>query len=285
MSLWEAALLGVVQGLTEFLPVSSTAHLLIVQQLLHPDRDVRDTPFTVIVQLGTLVAVLIYFWKDIYSLTRAVLTETLARRFAASAESRMAWLIVLGTIPVVIVGGLLKSWLKATFYNVPAMAWVAIAFAVLMAAAEVWAHRRRAPTIQESGIRWPHALWIGLWQSLALMPGASRSGTTITAGLFAGLARPAAARFSFLLSLPAVFAAGMKELYDETKKPDGLFNSGDDLLALAVGLIVSAVVGYLSIAVLLRFLKRYSMAVFIAYRLALGVGLLALLSQGYLTSK
>jgi len=285
MSLWEAALLGVVQGLTEFLPISSTAHLLVVQKLLHPDQDVKDNPFTVIVQLGTLVAVLIYFWKDIYTLTRAVVTETLAKRFAASPESRMAWLIVLGTVPVVIVGGLFHSWLKATFYNVPAMAWVAIVFALLMAAAEVWAHFRRKPKVEEVGIRWPHAVWIGLWQALALMPGASRSGTTISGGLFAGISRPAAARFSFLLSLPAVFAAGVKELYDAAKKPDGLFSSSDDLLALGVGLVVSAVVGYASIAVLLRFLKRYSMTVFIVYRLLLGVGLLVLLWQGVLSSK
>ena len=284
MSLWEAALLGVVQGLTEFLPISSTAHLLIVQKLLHPDQDAKDNPFTVVVQLGTLVAVLVYFWKDIYTLTRAVLNETLARRFAASPESRMAWLIVLGTIPVVVVGGLFHKWLKATFYNVPAMAWVAIAFALLMAAAELWA-RWRPPTVEESKLRWPHALWIGLWQALALMPGASRSGSTISAGLFAGLPRAAAARFSFLLSLPAIFAAGMKELYDETKKPHGLFQSSDDLLALAVGLAVSAVVGYLSIVVLLRFLKRYSMFAFIVYRLVLGVGLLLLLSQGLFSTK
>jgi undecaprenyl-diphosphatase len=122
-------------------------------------------------------------------------------------------------------------------------------------------------------------VWIGLWQALALMPGASRSGTTITAGLFAGLTRPAAARFSFLLSLPSILAAGVKELYDERTE---LLGSTDQAASLAVGLVVSAVVGYLSIAWLLHFLRRYSTAVFVGYRIVLGVVILVLISMGYL---
>jgi undecaprenyl-diphosphatase len=161
-----------------------------------------------------------------------------------------------------------------------------------MAAAEVWARARRNvanPGRRVEDIGWATALWVGCWQALALMPGASRSGTTITAGLFAGLARPAAARFSFLLSLPAVFAAGVKELYDEFKKlrhPDGgspsLFASADDALALLVGLVVSAVVGYLAIAGLLAFLRRYSLTVFVVYRLVFGALILLMLRAGYL---
>jgi undecaprenyl-diphosphatase len=281
MQLWEAALLGVVQGLTEFLPISSTAHLLVARRAL--GHDTPEDAFTTVIQLGTLVAVLGYFRTDILALIRAVLRDAAERRIATSPESRLAWLIVLGTVPVVLVGGVGKGWLKETFYNLPAMAWTAILFALLMAAAEVWAAaRRRAghPQAEVNLIGWKRALWIGSWQALALVPGASRSGTTITAGLFVGLSRPAAARFSFLLSLPSILAAGVKELYDDWAE---LFGSSDRAAPLAVGLVVSAIVGYLAIAWLMHFLKRYSMAVFVAYRLALGAAVLALLAAGVLT--
>lgn len=279
MQLWEAALLGVVQGLTEFLPISSTAHLLVARQALGHEHP--EDAFTTVIQLGTLVAVLWYFRADIRALTRGVVGDWKARRLASTPESRMAWLIVLGTVPAVVVGGLWKDWLKATFYNLTAMAWVAIVFALLMAAAEWWARARRnvaSPGKTENDVGWATALWVGLWQALALMPGASRSGTTITAGLFAGLSRPAAARFSFLLSLPSILAAGIKELYDERSK-----FLGADAAPLAVGLVVSAVVGYLAIAWLLHFLKRYSTAVFVAYRLVLGAAILALIAAGVLS--
>ncbi|MFO0849725.1 MAG: undecaprenyl-diphosphatase UppP [Gemmataceae bacterium] len=293
MSIWDAILLGVVQGLTEFLPISSTAHLLVArQQLGHPHP---EDAFTVVVQLGTLVAVFWYFRTDIAAILNAVWGDVKAGRFAGSPDSRLAWLIVLGTIPGGLAGLVLKKWLKATFYNVPAMAVVAIVFALLMAAAEWWAHRqqrRGAHRRDEKQITVLDALWVGVWQALALMPGGSRSGCTITGGLFAGLTRPAAARFSFLLSLPIMLAAGLKELYDEYKKlkhpvegePPSLFASGDEVTALVVGTVVAAVVGYLSIAWLLRFLQRYSTGVFVGYRLVLGAVLLALVATGVLTS-
>ncbi|HVK15998.1 MAG TPA: undecaprenyl-diphosphatase UppP [Fimbriiglobus sp.] len=279
MHLWEAALLGVVQGLTEFLPISSTAHLLAVRQALGHEHP--EDAFTTVIQLGTLVAVLWYFRADIFVLTRAVIGDWRARRLASSPESRMAWLIVLGTVPVVVVGGLYEKWLKGHFYNLTAMAWVAIVFALLMAAAEWWARARRniaSPGKSEAAIGWLTALWIGLWQALALMPGASRSGTTITAGLFAGLSRPAAARFSFLLSLPSIFAAGMKDLYGGRS-----LLLGEEATPLLVGLVVSAAVGYLSIAWLLHFLKRHSTGVFVVYRLVLGAAILALIALGKLS--
>ena len=280
MSLWEAALLGAVQGLTEFLPISSTAHLLAVRQALgHPNP---NDAFTTVVQLGTLAAVVWYFRADVAALTRATLRDLPARKLGSSPQSRLAWLIVLGTVPAVVVGGLYKAELKANFYNLTAMAWVAIVFALLMTAAELWAWRRRRagkPEVGEGEVGWAVALWVGVWQALALMPGASRSGTTITAGLFAGLSRPAAARFSFLLSLPSILAAGAKELYDEWGKL-----LGEQAAPLAVGLVVSAVVGYGAIAWLLHFLKRYSTAVFVVYRLALGAAILLAIRWGYLAA-
>lgn len=276
MPIWEAALLGVIQGITEFLPISSTAHLLVARTLLgHPTP---EDAFTTVIQLGTLVAVFAYFRTDVAKLARGFLADVRALRIGSNPDARLAWLIILGTIPVVLVGLTAKKWLKATFYNLPAIAVVSIVFALLLAAAEWWAARRThrgEPARGEDAVTWQDSLWVGLWQALALMPGGSRSGTTITAGLFAGLSRPAAARFSFLLSLPAVLAAGVKELYDERRE---LLGSADNAAALAVGLVVSAVVGYASIAWLLHFLKRYSTAVFIVYRIALGVAILAWLN-------
>jgi len=280
MTLWEAALLGVIQGLTEFLPISSTAHLLVARQLLgHPHP---EDAFTVVIQLGTLFAVFAYFWADVVKLLKGVVADVRARKLGSTPDARMAWLIVLGTVPVVLVGFFFKDWLKATFFNPTSIAIVAIVFALLMAAAEWWAaHRARRglKPREEADVTWRDALWVGRFQALALMPGGSRSGTTITAGLFAGLKRPAAARFSFLLSLPAILGAGLKEMYDER---DHLFASSDQIAALAVGLFVSAVVGYLAIAFLLNFLKRYSTTVFVVYRVLLGIAILALLAAGVL---
>src|SRR4051812_47600936 len=168
MTWYEACLLGVIQGLTEFLPISSTAHLVATRQLLgHEDP---EDAFTTVVQLGTLVAVLIYFRGEIADLTRAVIGDLRSRRFASSPQSRLAWLIVLGTIPAVIAGGLLKHWLKETFYNIPSMAVVSIVFGLLMGAAELWARRRQmqgAPVRGVEQVGWVDALWVGCWQALA----------------------------------------------------------------------------------------------------------------------
>lgn len=281
MPIWEAALLGVIQGLTEFLPISSTAHLLVARALL--GHKTPEDAFTVVIQLGTLAAVFVYFRRDIVRMLNGLWADVRARRFASTADSRLGWLIVLGTLPAVIVGFTFKKWLKATFFNVTSIAVVTIVFALLMAAAEWWATRRAAkglPPRPEADIGWRDALWVGLFQALALMPGGSRSGTTITAGLFAGLARPVAARFSFLLSLPAILGAGLKEMYDERAT---LFAT-DQFAPLIVGLLVSAVVGYLAIALLLSFLKRYSTAAFVAYRLLFAAVIFALLARGVLVT-
>ncbi len=283
MPLEEAILLGVIQGLTEFLPISSTAHLVVARKWMGHENP-KDA-LTTVIQLGTLIAVLIYFARDIVRLTLAVLRDVPRLKLGSSAESKLAWLIVLGTFPVVVVGFVLKNWIKEHFYDIPTMGAVAILFALLMLASEVWTAIRKIDLgkadLVESEITIREAMWVGFWQCLALMPGASRSGTTITAGLFAGLSRPAAARFSFLLSLPAVLGAGLKELYDEGRE---LLGSGDQALPLIVATVVSAIVGYLSIAFLLGFLKRYSMGVFVAYRLILGGAILGLVWAGRLPS-
>jgi undecaprenyl-diphosphatase len=290
MTIWEAGLLGVVQGLTEFLPISSTAHLVFTRKLLGHEHS--EDAFTTVIQLGTLVAVFAYFRRDIALILAAVWHDVVTLRFGSLPESRLAWRIVIGSIPVVVIGLTLKKWLKANFYDLGTMGIVAILFALLMFAAELWFSIRQDRGEKETDsteVSWFQAFFIGVWQALALMPGASRSGTTMTGGLLAGLSRAAAARFSFLLSLPSILGAGLKELYDEYKKlknpveteAPSLFASSDDLMALVFGLAVSGVVGYFAIAWLMHFLRRYSLGVFIAYRLVLGVVLLVLVYGGW----
>ena len=291
MPIWEAVLLGVIQGITEFLPISSTAHLVVARKLLGHEH--AEDAFTVVIQLGTLVAVFVYFRADIARMLKGMWADIRARKFASNADSRLGWLIALGTVPAVVVGFLFKKQLKEHFFNATSIAVVAVVFALLMAASEWWARRRANRGQQpreEAQITWFDALWVGVWQACALMPGGSRSGTTITGGLFAGLTRSAAARFSFLLSLPVILGAGLKELYDEYKKlgapkegePPSLFASDAHVTALVVGTLVSAVVGYLAIAFLLSFLKRYGTGVFVAYRLMLAAVIFGLIAQGVL---
>ena len=298
MTIQEAALLGLVQGLTEFLPISSTAHLLAVRHLLGHEHP--EDAFTVVIQLGTLVAVFAYFRAEIGKLLRGLLQDVRSFRPGSNEDSRIAWRIALGTVPAVVVGFLFKKQLKAHFFNLQSVAVVAIAFALLLALAEWWSRtglqtgatgtsRRRTGRGEES-ITWRDALWIGLWQACALMPGGSRSGTTITGGLFAGLSRSAAARFSFLLSMPVILGAGLKDLWDEYKKwkqPEpgeapSLFASADDVMALIVGTLVSAIVGYLAIAWLLSFLQRYSTGAFVVYRVLFGTAILLSLAAGWI---
>lgn len=283
MSWWQAVILGVVQGLTEFLPISSTAHLVVVLDLFGlPSQG----PFTTVIQMGTLVAVFVYFRQDIRQILKAVWGDVRARKFGTATDSRLAWLIVLGSIPAGMAGAALGSKIKAAFYNPLSIGVMAIVFALLMLAAEIW-HRTRKedrflPELIDADLTWKEAIWVGLWQMCALLPGASRSGCTISGALFAGLSRTTAARFSFLLSLPVMLAAGLKELYDGRAE---LLASQDQLTNLVVATAVSGVVGYAAIAWLIAYLKRYSMNVFVVYRLILGVVLIVLSLMGILGGK
>jgi undecaprenyl-diphosphatase len=276
MSLWEAVLLGVIQGLTEFLPISSTAHLLVARRLMGHEKP--EDAFTTAIQLGTLVAVFIYFRTDVARLLHALVADIKALRPCSTPDARLGWKIVVGTVPAVAAGALFKHQIKEVLYNTPFIAAAAVVFALLLMAAEMWSKRRANRGLAgrpEEDITWADAIFIGCFQALALIPGASRSGTTITAGLFVGLSRPAAARFSFLLSLPSILGAGLKEMYDDRKE---LFASGDEVLKLVVGAAVAGVVGYLSIAWLLGYLKRHPTYVFVVYRLLFAAVLIGLLA-------
>lgn len=263
MTLWQAIVLGIVQGLSEFLPISSTAHLRIVPALLGWNDP--GAAFTAVIQLGTLVAVLAYFARDITGITR----DTLA------GKSQLGWMIAVGTIPVVILGLLFKKHIEHTLRSLYVIAGAMIALALVLAIAE-WLESRRKSLRGMESVGWLDAIVVGCAQAVALIPGSSRSGCTIAGALFRGLNRETAARFSFLLSLPAVFAAGVLEFRH------ALHESAGSPINLAAATLVSCVVGYASIAFLLAYLKKHTTWLFIIYRLVLGATLLALLTSGKL---
>ncbi len=280
MDIVHAVLLGIIQGLTEFLPISSTAHLTLAGEALHlVDKAHPElwTEYIAVIQLGTLVAVIVYFWRDlvamIVSTIRDAMSGALVRGMAAwNPQTRLAFYVVIGTAPVGFIGLALRHVIEGAFTkSIPVIAASLVVLALLLWIAERVA--RHARTLEH--FTWIDGIVIGFAQACALIPGSSRSGTTITAGLFLGLTREAAARFSFLLSVPAVLASG---LYELSKIHGGVFSFGIGNLALAT--VVAGVTGYASIAWLLRYLMKNTTMVFVWYRIALGALLLALLATG-----
>lgn len=281
MDLVQALVLGLVQGLTEFLPISSSAHLRIVPALLGwPDP---GAAFTAVIQIGTLVAVLAYFRRDIVRIGLAWAKALAAGRPLANLDARMGWMMIVGTVPIVLCGLAFKDAIETTLRSLYVIAGALIVLALLLAAAEEYQRARVRRLLRKrelEDITWADAIAIGLAQAMALVPGSSRSGVTITAGLFAGLSRATAARFSFLLSLPSVLAAGVYQLYSAR---DELLGSQQDVLALGVATLAALVSGYASIAFLLYYLKTHTTYVFVAYRLLLGGLILYWLSSGSLS--
>lgn len=275
MSYLEAIFLGIVQGLTEFLPVSSTGHLTIVGKLMgliSAENPERWTSFIAVIQLGTLLAILIYFWKDLWSIFIAFIKENIVERRKYSQQdinSKMGWLIILGSIPVAVIGLGFKDIIEGAFTkNLYVVATSLIVLGLILAFAERVGKFKR----EMKDITWKDSVIVGFAQSLALIPGSSRSGTTITAGIFLGLKRETAARFSFLLSVPAILGSGLLEFYSSLD-----YIQVDGLLTLAIATIVSAISGYLTIAFLLSFLKKHSTIVFVYYRIFIGVTIFILI--------
>jgi undecaprenyl-diphosphatase len=280
MSILEAIVLGIIQGLTEFLPISSTAHLRILPALFGWNDP--GAAFTAVIQIGTLVAVLYYFYADILRIATATVQNTLQGKPFENFDSRMGYMMILATVPIVISGLLLKTYIETSFRSLYVIAFTLIALALLLMLAEFFVKKRIENGEKQkelADLSWLEAIVVGLAQCVALIPGASRSGVTITGGLFLGMTRETAARFSFLLSLPSIFAAGIFQLI---KARDALFATTDSILTLAIATVVSGVVGYYSIAFLLNYLKKNSTYLFIAYRIALGLLLLVLLFNGTL---
>ena len=275
MNILEAIVLGIVQGLTEFLPISSTGHLTLAGKLMnliseeHPEQ---WTTFIAVIQLGTMLAVLVYFWKDLINILKDFVHDNVGKPVKYSEQkinSKLGWLIIIGTIPVVIIGLAFKDAIEgALTKNLYVIAASLIILALVLALAEKIAKFRK----DVKDITFFDSIIIGLAQALSLIPGSSRSGTTITAGLFVGLKREAAARFSFLLSVPAVLASGALQLYEALK-----FIDQSMAVNIIIATVVSGISGYLAIDFLLKFLKKNTTFIFVFYRIALGIFILILL--------
>ena len=273
MSIIEAIVLGLVQGLTEFIPISSTAHLEIVPVLLGWGDP--GAAFSAVVQFGTWIAALIYFANDIVRMIRGFFRGLANRNLLGDTDSREAWLVIIGTIPIVILGLALKKHIESTFRGLWVITTMVIVVAILLWLSELYAKRRQLRNFEQMTVT--DAVVIGFGQCLALIPGSSRSGSTIMPALFRGIDRPTAARYSFLLSLPAVGAAGFLELFKERHHLGEL-----GWTSIIVSIVVAFIFGYASIWFLIRYLKTHTTAVFIYYRLALGALMIALLATGYL---
>lgn len=275
MNILEAILLGIIQGLSEFIPISSTAHLTIAGKLMNlidPSHPERWTSFIAIIQLGTLAAVLVYFKQEIISYPKAFFSENIITRkkfTEQSLESRLSWFIGLGTLPIVIIGLLFKDFIEGSFTKeLNVIAFSLIGLAIILFISEKVASLKKDLT----KITLTDAIIIGLSQAVALIPGSSRSGTTITAGLFVGLNRETAARFSFLLSIPAILASGLLSAYQAID-----YVNADDILNILVATISAGISGYFAIAFLINYLKKNSTMIFIIYRILLGLLILLFL--------
>ena len=271
MSIFQAIVLGIVQGLTEFLPISSTGHLRIVPAFLGWEDP--GAAFTAVTQLGTMAAVLLFFREDLRRIARAWLGSLRRPELRKSLDARTGWYIIIGTIPIGIFGLAFKDQIENGARDLYLIGSALIVLGLVLLLAERVGTRDR--NLEQLNRR--DGIVVGLAQALALIPGVSRSGATITAGLFLGFDRTAAARFSFLLSIPAVVLSGLLEL--------GSILGGDEgddtsLLALGVATLMAFIVGYASIALLLRYLTRHSTIVFVVYRVALGSLVLVLVSSG-----
>jgi undecaprenyl-diphosphatase len=264
MTLFQSFLLGIIQGLTEFIPVSSTAHMLIGQRLLGIQSSNEVFSFLVIVQLGTLVSLFAFYWRDLLSIARATLDIR-----NATPERNLGLYIVLATIPALVVGFFLNNIVEELFERPMFQAFIRLfAAATLLTFAEGLSKKNRSL----DSMTWFDALFIGAMQVIAVFPGASRSGTTISGGMFLGFDRPAAARFAFLMSVPVMLAAGGYETLDVIRMP----NTRELLPALAVGFVTAAVVGWFSIKWLIGYLSNHSLYVFAIYCAVIGAIILAL---------
>jgi undecaprenyl-diphosphatase len=275
MNLLQAIVLGIVQGLTEFLPISSTAHIRIIPALFDwkfygNSTNDPGAPFTAIVQLGTTLAVVLYFWRELLHVTVAWFRGLVDKSVRGTLEYKMGWYLILATIPVGVFGLIFSDQIETGARNLWLIASMLIGLGIVLGAAEKVGRKER----EEEEINTMDAVAVGTAQALALIPGASRSGTTITAGLFRGLTREAAARFSFLLSIPAVVLSGG---YEAVHHNAG-HSPGAGLTGIAV--VFAFVVGLASIHWLLKWLANHSTFIFVYYRIALGALIIVLLASG-----
>jgi undecaprenyl-diphosphatase len=273
VSFFEAIILGLVQGLTEFLPVSSSAHVQIAQQLMNLSELSRPqlTAFIATIQLGTEIAVVGYFVKDIVRIGSSWLSWSVKPKSKMSADTKLGWLIIIGTLPVVILGLLFRDFIENDVRNLWVIAWMLIGFGILLGVSDLVGKK----TKKIKDLNYKHGIAYGLGQALALVPGVSRSGGTITVGLFLGYSREAAARYSFLLAMPAVLGSGLFQFFSTYGDL-----SQELLLATIVATVISGIVGLSVIHFLLKYLQKGSFLPFVVWRLAVGGWLLFMLTTG-----
>lgn len=269
-------ILGLVQGLTEFLPVSSSAHLRIVGEFLPGGGD-PGAAFTAITQLGTETAVVIYFWRDIVRIIKQWSLSLVGKVDRKDPDARMGWLIIVGSLPISVLGLLFEDWIDTSFRSLWVTATMLIVFGVFLGIADKVGKQVRS--LDDLNVK--HGLLYGFAQSLALIPGVSRSGGTITAGLLMGYKREAAARYAFLLAIPAVFASGLYKLASEIISPSP---SAYTMPQTLVATVVSFVVGYIIIGWFMKYISNRSYLLFVWYRIALGLVLFILLGFGVISA-
>lgn len=272
MSIFQSIILGIVQGITEFLPISSSAHLVIVPFLLKWEIPSETAfVFNILVQVASLVGVFVFFWRDIYRILHAMLSGIVSKKPFADQEARLGWYLILATVPAGLIGLFLKDQVEATFNSPTITAFFLLVTATLLVIAERVGKRNRDLERME----WKDSVLIGLFQAIAIFPGVSRSGSTITGGMVRDLERPPAARFAFLMSIPIMLAAGLVGGIDLLEVP----NLSSILPILIPGFVVSAVVSFFAIGWLIRFLNRYPLYVFSVY--CVGLSILTLLTAAY----
>ncbi len=271
----EAIILGLVQGLTEFLPVSSSAHLRIVGEFLPGAAD-PGAAFTAITQLGTEAAVLVFFWRDIVRILKAWCAALSGRLPHSDPDVRMGWLIIVGTVPIVVLGLLFEDMIDTVFRTLWLTATMLVVFAVLLAFADACGKQRKP--LEQLSIR--DGIIFGFAQAMALIPGVSRSGGTITAGLLMGYTREAAARYSFLLAIPAVFGSGFYKLFGAIGDQPGPYTMGQTVLATGVGFVVA----YFIIGWFLKYVSTRSYTLFVNYRIFLGLFVYIMLGAGIISA-
>lgn len=273
MNLLEAIILGIVQGLTEFLPISSSAHLRVASELMGIGD--AGAAFTAITQLGTEAAVVVFFWRDIVRIIgrwARSLSGSVPRK---DPDALMGWWIILGTVPIVVLGLLFQDQIETTLRSLWFVAIMLIVFGLLLGLAD-WVGKKQLPLDR---LNWKHGIVYGLAQALALIPGVSRSGGTITAGLFMGYKREAAARYSFLLAIPAVFGSGLYQLFKEIKEPSG----GASMSMTIVATVIAFVIAIFIIKFFMSYISKRSFMPFVIYRVLLGIAIIILLATGVLT--
>lgn len=276
MAWFQAIILGLVQGLTEFIPISSSAHVSIVGQLL-PHTEDPGAAFTAITQLGTELAVLIFFWRDIVRIISRWFLSLTGKVEKSDPDARMGWFIIIGSIPIGILGLLLQDYIDTEFRSLWITATMLIVFGVFLAIAD----RIGKEQLELKNLTVKHGIFYGLGQALALIPGVSRSGGTIMTGLFMGYTRQAATRYSFLLAIPAVFLSGLYKLAKSLSDGfDSFYSFGPTMLAT----VIAFAVGYVMIGWLLKFISSHSYSVFVWYRIAAGAIVFALLGTGVLAA-